>query len=192
MKDTSLLVSRNPGKESLLVNGSVPFLGLNCISQISEPLGFVFYLSEFLIGFLGFVSGHPMAASSVTSPLCTWLVAACMSVGCEKEHSLKPSVFHSQERLGRRARRRRVLSKCSGGGHDFPGALISAFSGSSLQGLMSSCLSFEPCEEYYNSKGLSSLAFFGDNGFSLFGAKNGPMTRRQRRMNRAAHSGDRL
>lgn len=54
---------------------------------------------------------------------------------------------------------------------------------------MSSCLAFEPCEAYSSSKGLSSsLAFFGDNGFSLFGSKPSPMNHRQRRMNRAAHS----
>ncbi|XP_010273891.1 PREDICTED: 3-oxoacyl-[acyl-carrier-protein] synthase II, chloroplastic-like isoform X2 [Nelumbo nucifera] len=130
-----------------------------------------------------------MAASSVASPLCTWLVAACMSVAYEKEYSLKPSSFQSSKRLSRWAMRRKLVSKCSAGGHDFPGNLISAFCGSSIQGLMSSCLAFEPCEEYYSSKGLSSLAFFGDNGFSLFGSRNGPMTRRQRRMNRSAHSG---
>ncbi|XP_042506799.1 3-oxoacyl-[acyl-carrier-protein] synthase II, chloroplastic isoform X1 [Macadamia integrifolia] len=130
-----------------------------------------------------------MAPSSVASPLCTWLVAACMSVGCDEEHSFKHSAFQSPERLSRTARRRRVSSKCSAGGHDFPRGLISTFCGSSLQALMSSCLAFEPCEEYYSSKGLSSSAFFGDNGFSLFGSSNGPMTRRQRRMNRAAHSG---
>ncbi|XP_043720472.1 3-oxoacyl-[acyl-carrier-protein] synthase II, chloroplastic-like [Telopea speciosissima] len=130
-----------------------------------------------------------MASSSVASPLCTWLVAACMSVSCDKEHSFKPSAFQSPERLGRRARRKRLASKCSAGGHNFQGGSISAFCGSSLQGLMSSYLAFEPCEEYYSSKGLSSLGFFGDNGFSLFGSRDGLMTRRQRRMNRAAPSG---
>ncbi|KAF8393666.1 hypothetical protein HHK36_021912 [Tetracentron sinense] len=129
-----------------------------------------------------------MTASSVASPLCTWLVAACMSASCEKENSLKPSVFQTPKRMSSWARRRRVVSKCNGGGDDFPRGLISAFCGSSIQGLMSSCLTFEPCEEYYSSKGLSSLAFFGDNGFSLFGSKTGPMTRRQKRMNRAVHS----
>ncbi|XP_010261746.1 PREDICTED: 3-oxoacyl-[acyl-carrier-protein] synthase II, chloroplastic-like [Nelumbo nucifera] len=130
-----------------------------------------------------------MAASSVSSPLCTWLVAACMSVACEKEHSPKPSLFMSSKRLSRWARRRRIVSKCSGGGDDFPRNLISSFCGSSIQGLMSSCLAFEPCEKYYSSKGISSLTLFGDNGFSLFSSKNGPMTRRQKRINRATHSG---
>ncbi|KAF8401125.1 hypothetical protein HHK36_014429 [Tetracentron sinense] len=126
-----------------------------------------------------------MVVSSVTSPLCTWLVATCMSVACEKECTLKPSGFQSPKRL----RKRRVVSQCSRGPEDFPRGLISAFRGSSIQGLMTSCLAFEPCEEYHSSKGLSSLAFFGDYGFSLFGSKTGPMTRRQRRMNRAAQPG---
>uniref|UniRef100_A0A822ZMK3 beta-ketoacyl-[acyl-carrier-protein] synthase I n=1 Tax=Nelumbo nucifera TaxID=4432 RepID=A0A822ZMK3_NELNU len=95
----------------------------------------------------------------------------------------------SSKRLSRWARRRRIVSKCSGGGDDFPRNLISSFCGSSIQGLMSSCLAFEPCEKYYSSKGISSLTLFGDNGFSLFSSKNGPMTRRQKRINRATHSG---
>ncbi|CBI35831.3 unnamed protein product, partial [Vitis vinifera] len=110
-----------------------------------------------------------MAASSVASPLCTWLVAACMSVACEKDHPLKSSMFQTPKRLSR--------------------GWISSFYGSSIHNLMSSCLAFEPCEAYSSSKGLSSsLAFFGDNGFSLFGSKPSPMNHRQRRMNRAAHS----
>ncbi|KAF6175847.1 hypothetical protein GIB67_003335 [Kingdonia uniflora] len=41
-----------------------------------------------------------MAVSSVASPLCTWLVAACMSVEYEKDHYL----FQSSRRLSRWAR----------------------------------------------------------------------------------------
>lgn len=54
---------------------------------------------------------------------------------------------------------------------------------------MSSCLAFEPCNEYYNSNGLSSL---GCHGFSaLFRSKQpGFSNRRQRRINRANHSGE--
>ncbi|KAK9275679.1 hypothetical protein L1049_022946 [Liquidambar formosana] len=135
-----------------------------------------------------------MATSTVASPLCTWLVAACMSVTCDKDHSTRPSLFQSSKRVSRwaRSRRRRVvLSECS---TEFPRGLISSFCGSSIQGLMSSCLAFEPCNEYYSSKGLSSsLALFGDNGLSsLFGSKSVsvPMSRRQRRINRAVHSGE--
>ncbi|OVA08036.1 Beta-ketoacyl synthase [Macleaya cordata] len=131
-----------------------------------------------------------MAASSMASPLCTWLVAACMSVSCD-ENSVKSSMFQPQKRLNRWARRKRVLSKCSGGGREeFRNGLVSAFCGSSFQGLMSSCLAFEPCEEYYSSKGMSSsLTLFGDNGFSLFGSKTGTIGVRQKRINRAAYAG---
>ncbi|KAK9131488.1 hypothetical protein Sjap_011975 [Stephania japonica] len=139
-----------------------------------------------------------MASCTVASPLCTWLVAACMSMPCEKNESKSSSssssycsLFQSKKkRLNRWARR-----IGGSGGVDFPyKRLVSAFYGSGFQGLMSSCLAFEPCEEYYSSKGLSSsLALFGDNGFSLFGSKttssNGLMNRRQRRLNRAAHAG---
>ncbi|KAA8534745.1 hypothetical protein F0562_029813 [Nyssa sinensis] len=80
--------------------------------------------------------------------------------------------------------------QCNAGGTEFPRSLISSVCGSSIQGLMSSCLAFEPCADYYSSKGLSSSDFFGDNGFAfLFGSRNVPVPRRQRRMNRAAHSG---
>ncbi|XP_077240930.1 3-oxoacyl-[acyl-carrier-protein] synthase II, chloroplastic-like [Tasmannia lanceolata] len=112
-----------------------------------------------------------MAVSSVASPLCTWLVAACMSLTCEKDYSLRGgSGFLSSKQLSRWAKKRRVLS--NGRSDDFlPKGLISSFYGSSIQGLMSSCLAFEPCEQYYSS-------------CSLFGSKNGN-TRRHRRMNRA-------
>lgn len=126
-----------------------------------------------------------MVVSSITSPLCTWLVAACMSVACDKDQS--PRI------LSRWARKRKVPLKCNSNGGNNSGSvsLISSFCGSSLQNLMTSCLAFEPCEEYYSSKGLSSsLLIFGDNGFSLFGSRIRSMTRRQRRMNRAAQSGN--
>ncbi|XP_058079849.1 3-oxoacyl-[acyl-carrier-protein] synthase II, chloroplastic-like [Magnolia sinica] len=120
-----------------------------------------------------------MPASCVASPLCTWLVAACMSVACEKDLSIRQSsAFPYSERLSRRARRKKRADRC-------PRDLMSTFCGSSLQGLMSSCLAFEPCEEYYSSKG-SSL--FGEVGFSLFGSKVGT-TRRERRMNRVGAAG---
>lgn len=82
-------------------------------------------------------------------------------------------------------RRQRVLLKS--GREDFPKGLISAFCGASIQGLMSSCLAFEPCEEYCSSKGLSlsPSSFFGESGFSFFGSKEAT-THNQRRMNRAA------
>lgn len=129
-----------------------------------------------------------MSASSVASPLCTWLVAACMSVTCDRDHSQSSSLLHSSKRLSRWGRRRKVLSKCSSGSAEFNRGLISSFCGSSIQGLMSSCLAFEPCNEYYSSKGLSSLGY---NGFpSLFGSKSVSTNRRQRRINRVPHSGN--
>lgn len=133
-----------------------------------------------------------MVVSSVASPLCTWLVAACMSVPCEKDSSMRISGFAPSKRLSKWVRRQRVVLK--GGREDFPKGLISAFCGASIQGLMSSCLAFEPCEEYYSSKGLSlspsSLSsFFGESGFSLFGWKEGT-TRRQRRLVNRATSGN--
>ncbi|PQQ14240.1 3-oxoacyl-[acyl-carrier-protein] synthase II chloroplastic [Prunus yedoensis var. nudiflora] len=129
-----------------------------------------------------------MAASSVASPLCTWLVAACMSVTCDGDCSTRPSMLSSSKRRPKCAARRRLPSKCSSFSADFQKGLNSAFSGSSIQGLMSSCLAFEPCDEYYSSKGLSSL---GSNGLSLlFGSKTGTASRRQRRFHGAAHSGE--
>ncbi|XP_062091200.1 3-oxoacyl-[acyl-carrier-protein] synthase II, chloroplastic-like [Humulus lupulus] len=136
-----------------------------------------------------------MATSSVASPLCTWLVAAaCMSsVTCDRDHSSStPSMSHSSRRLSKWARRRKLVSaQCSSGSSKFNkrGFMIPSFCGSSIQGLMSSCLAFEPCNDYYNSSGLSSLS---SNGFSsLFRSKAVSTTnRRQRRINRAAYSGE--
>lgn len=48
---------------------------------------------------------------------------------------------------------------------------------------MSTCLAFEPCNEYYSSNGLSSMGFS-----SLFGSKSVPLNRRQRRLSRPPHS----
>ncbi|XP_059431981.1 3-oxoacyl-[acyl-carrier-protein] synthase II, chloroplastic isoform X2 [Corylus avellana] len=121
-----------------------------------------------------------MAASSFTSPLCTWLVAACMSVTCGADHSTSPSMFASCKRPNKC--KRRVLSKCSS---EFQRGLIPSLCGSSIQGLMSTCLAFEPCNEYYSSKGLSSMGFS-----SLFGSKSVPLNRRQRRLSRPPHSGE--
>ncbi|KAF2287106.1 hypothetical protein GH714_038203 [Hevea brasiliensis] len=60
-----------------------------------------------------------MASASFSSPLCTWLVAACMSVTCAKENWTGTHTFHSSplgDRLNRWARRRRAfLSKYNSG-----------------------------------------------------------------------------
>ncbi|KAE8664352.1 synthase I [Hibiscus syriacus] len=139
-----------------------------------------------------------MASSSLASPLCMWLVAACMSVTCGKDQSqssMLRSSASSSKRLGHwaRTRRRALLSQCGGGSDSNQnGGLISSLCGFGIQGLMTSCLAFEPCDEYYSSK---NSGLFGQNGSlsSLFGSKNVPFNnnRKQRRLNRAAvHSGE--
>ncbi|KAK7848453.1 hypothetical protein CFP56_004993 [Quercus suber] len=57
-----------------------------------------------------------------------------------------------------------------------------SFPGSSFQGLMTSCLAFESCNQYYASNASFS---------SLFGSSNVrvPSNRRHTRFNRAVHSG---
>lgn len=122
-----------------------------------------------------------MAVSS-SSAVCTWLVAACMSLACDREMNTSSSMIQSSpsRRWGRK--RRVVSAKCGAGGAsgELPKGLISSFCGSrGIQGLITS---LEPCDEYYTSKGLC------DNGFaSLFGSRNVPsLTRRRRRVNRAA------
>ncbi|XP_057468053.1 3-oxoacyl-[acyl-carrier-protein] synthase II, chloroplastic-like [Actinidia eriantha] len=133
-----------------------------------------------------------MAASSV---VCSWLVAACMSIACEKDQPmLNPSSMlqsSPSKRWSRWSRKRRLSSvQCRA---DLSKGLVSSFcgSGNRIQGLMSSYFAFEPCDEYYSSKGICSSDFFGNNGFaSLFGSKNVMVGRRWRRVNRAVHSGE--
>ncbi|KAJ8428260.1 hypothetical protein Cgig2_006831 [Carnegiea gigantea] len=129
-------------------------------------------------------------AYTMATPLCTWLVAACMSVGCSRrEKCSSSSLCSSNNRWARKRRATAVGTQCN--------ALISASKGSissyrsSIHGLMTSCLAFEPCDEYYNNKGLPlSLSLFGDCGLSsFFESKSGHLTRKQRRFNRALHSG---
>lgn len=116
-----------------------------------------------------------------------------MSVSCEKDQPRSPMLGASR----RLSRRRKILAQCggklSGGGSGGSnGGLISSFCGSRIQGLMSSCLAFEPCNEFYKSGGGgSSLGLFGDNGgLYSFGSKNAAMKRKQRRLNPAAYSGE--
>ncbi|KAL2243170.1 3-oxoacyl-[acyl-carrier-protein] synthase II, chloroplastic isoform X1 [Sesamum indicum] len=125
-----------------------------------------------------------VVASSVASPLCTWLVAACMTAPSEKGTFCKPSEFiKCPKKLSRSARRKSMVAQKSG-------SLVSSLYGCGINSLMSFC-PFEPCEEYYNSQGLSPcFALFGENGFSLlFGSKTLPMNRKQRRLNQASNSG---
>lgn len=111
------------------------------------------------------------ASSCYASPLCTWFVAACMSVAHGGGDSRQ--VFALQS--GKRSRRRRQLSKCS----------EDSGSGGSIQALVTSCLDFGPCSHYnksYNNNNNNALS-------SLFGSNNVSLNRNQRRLNRAASSG---
>ncbi|KAF7834026.1 3-oxoacyl-[acyl-carrier-protein] synthase II, chloroplastic-like [Senna tora] len=122
-----------------------------------------------------------MAPSFMASPLCTWLVVACMSLDCQIDRSRSPYAFQYYRKMNRCSRRRKLLSKCATATSQLNRGVISSFYGSIIQGLMSSCLAFEPCDEYYISNTLSSLGFFGESGFSsLFGCKIGNSNRRQR------------
>lgn len=127
-----------------------------------------------------------MVASSVASPLCTWLVAACMSVSNDKDQFWKGSSdFQSSKLLGRSSRRRKSIAKCSSR------SLGSSVNGYGMLSSWHACFGFEPCEEYYKSEGLSASfsSLFAENAFSVFGFKQVPLNRRQRRMASAAHSG---
>ncbi|XP_020587368.1 3-oxoacyl-[acyl-carrier-protein] synthase II, chloroplastic [Phalaenopsis equestris] len=115
-----------------------------------------------------------MAALAAASPLCTWLVAACMSVSCEKDRSSS----------GRRAKRRTAAAARGGmrmGGRDSSVGLISAFCGSGIQGLISS---LEPCSEFYSSRNASP--FFGGNGFLLCRRWKTEANRRQKMSSRSS------
>lgn len=71
------------------------------------------------------------------------------------------------------------------------GAWVSSFYGSGIRNWFNSYLAFEPSKDYNNAKGLvSSLASFTGEPFSLFGYKSEPVSRRQRRMATATHSGN--
>ncbi|XP_031260259.1 3-oxoacyl-[acyl-carrier-protein] synthase II, chloroplastic-like isoform X1 [Pistacia vera] len=125
------------------------------------------------------------SSSSFTSPLCTWLVAACMSFSCDREPHQPSMLLHphhsGNKRLGRR---RKVLSKCSGAAQFNRSLSISSFCGSSIHGLITS---LEPCNEYYSSKSaLSSLPLFADNALSsFFGSNSVTLNRNQRRLARS-------
>ncbi|XP_009106152.1 3-oxoacyl-[acyl-carrier-protein] synthase II, chloroplastic [Brassica rapa] len=96
------------------------------------------------------------ASSCYASPLCTWFVAACMSVSHGGGDSRQAVALKSS---GRSRRSRQQLTKCSGSGSSVQQALVTT--------------SFGPCNHY---NALSSL--FGSNSVSL--------NRNQRRLTRAA------
>ncbi|KAL6496449.1 Protein TRANSPORT INHIBITOR RESPONSE 1 [Orobanche gracilis] len=115
-----------------------------------------------------------MAASSV---VCSWLMAACMSVAYEKESGVsmlysKTSSFNSS-RLSKCAahRRRRFLARCA------PHL-------SGIRNLVNSCFAFEPCDDFYKSSSAPDC-FLG------FGSRNVPLQRRRKKLLRPpAHSGE--
>lgn len=80
-------------------------------------------------------------------------------------------------------RRRKSITKCNSG---------SLVNGSGMNSCWNTCFGFAPCEEYYKSQGLSASfsSLFAENPFSVFGFKQVPLNRRQRRMRAAAHSGN--
>ncbi|RYR77293.1 hypothetical protein Ahy_A01g001737 isoform B [Arachis hypogaea] len=109
------------------------------------------------------------AASSMASPLCTWLVAACMSVTCHADRAGTPK---AALRSSKRSRRTKALPPNTS---QLNMRLISSLYGSSIQGLISS---FEPCDDYCNTH----------NAFSSLFRSTTP-NRRHTRLNKLAHSG---
>ncbi|KNA04776.1 hypothetical protein SOVF_196450 [Spinacia oleracea] len=107
-----------------------------------------------------------MAAYTVGTPLCTWLVAACMSVGCGG-NSGGGGGREKTSSLSTRGRKKRAIEfKCN-------------------------AQMLKPCDEYYSNHNNNNNNNNGDFcGFScIFGSKFGHMNSRQRRSNRALHPG---
>lgn len=126
-----------------------------------------------------------------SSVVCSWLMAACMSVACENDSKTTISMLSSDPSLSSRftkwaARKRRrafpISLKCATGPPQF----------SRIRNLMSSCLAFEPCPDFCRNSSssfpclaLSSSPFFsgGDNGALALGRS------RRNKLNQPAHSG---
>ncbi|CAA0810968.1 3-oxoacyl- [Striga hermonthica] len=117
-----------------------------------------------------------MAASSA---VCSWLMAACMSVACENDSGVsmlyprRAAASFDPSRLSRWAarRRRKVIAKCA------PGLC-------GIRNLVNSCFAFEPCDDFCRSS-LPADGFFG------FGSRNSPVNRGRRKLLRpSAHSGE--
>ncbi|CAN8239910.1 unnamed protein product [Cochlearia groenlandica] len=107
------------------------------------------------------------------SPLCTWFVAACMSVSHGGGDSRQSAAVDLQSDRRSRRRRRRQLTGCSS-------AAASSGSGS-IQALVTSCFDFGPCNHYNNSSNSNALS-------SLFGSNRVSLNRNQRRFNQASSS----
>ncbi|CAO2823141.1 unnamed protein product [Amaranthus hypochondriacus] len=119
-----------------------------------------------------------MAAYTVGTPLCTWLVAACMSVGCSNGGRDRTCSFSNSNNgfNTRLSRKKRVLQlKCNA-------QMLS--NGSNIHALMPSYLGFEPCDDFYNNSSFNRKNINGD--FGLFSSIFGQLTRKCR-SNRALH-----
>lgn len=95
----------------------------------------------------------------MTTSLCTWFVAACMSVACEKDQ-------HNPMTLS--GRRRRTVAKRAavcGGAARLPGILMT---------------SSDPCGNEYNNNGWGGSDFLVGRFGSGFGSGAGQVGRRRR------------
>lgn len=100
-----------------------------------------------------------MEVAYAASPLCTWLVAACMTVSSENKYFNNFSKeIERQKRLGRSVRRGCLVAQSNKIG--------------GINSLMNFCR-IEPCEEYRSSHRLSSsCTLFGESAFAVLGSKN--------------------
>lgn len=121
-----------------------------------------------------------------SSVVCSWLMAACMSVACENESSGSISMLSSNLSFSSRftkcaARKRKralAISKCN------PEI-------SRIRHLMSSCLPFEPCDNFYKATSSSSFAASGLSSSPFFSGNCGTPSlgrRRNKLRQPAAHS----
>ncbi|XP_010471596.1 PREDICTED: 3-oxoacyl-[acyl-carrier-protein] synthase II, chloroplastic-like [Camelina sativa] len=114
------------------------------------------------------------ASSCYASPLCTWFVAACMSVSHDGGGGDSRQAAVALQ-SGGRSRRRRQLTKCSSASSP-----PRSPSPPTIQALVSSCLDFGPCTHYSNTNNNALSSLFGSNTLSV--------NRNQRRLNRATPS----
>ncbi|CAK7356478.1 unnamed protein product [Dovyalis caffra] len=122
-----------------------------------------------------------MAATSMSSPFCSWFLAASMSLACERDQPLRSPMSQSPKRINLRTRPKKLVSKCSnkiGGAGQHSSNSVSSFYGFVIRRSMSSFESFKTFEELHSSQRLS---FGGENIFSLFGSKAAPLMNRKPR-----------
>ncbi|KAI5674186.1 hypothetical protein M9H77_14550 [Catharanthus roseus] len=118
-----------------------------------------------------------------SSVVCSWLMAACMSVACENESASSISMLSSHPSFSwrfskwaaRKRKRALAVSKCA---PEF----------SRIRKLMTSCLSFEPCDNFYKETPFASLGISSSPFFS--GVSGTPsLGRRRNKLPQPAHSG---